>query len=59
MVEFSCLIRGKANYTEKINKEILKKIDAQEKFQIALKIMANSNNIETVTYMKIEDLNCL
>ena len=53
MVEFSCLIRGKANYTEKINKEILKKIDAQEKFQIALKIMANSNNIETVTYMKI------
>ena len=56
MVEFSCLIRGKANHTEKINKEILKRIDAQEKFQIALKIMANSNNTETVTNMKIEDL---
>ena len=56
MVEFSCIIIGKTNHSEKINKEILKRIDAQEKFQLALKIMANSNNTETVTNMEIDEL---
>jgi hypothetical protein len=56
MVDFSCVIRGKANHCEKINKEILKRIDAKEKFQLALKIMANSNNTETVTNMQIDEL---
>jgi hypothetical protein len=57
MVEFSCLIYGETNHTEKINNEALKRITSKEKLQVALKLLANSNNIETVANLAIDDLN--
>jgi hypothetical protein len=56
MVEFCCLIYGDINHENKINNEILRHIDSKEKTMIALKLLANNNNTETVANMKIEEL---
>ena len=57
MVGFCCLIYGEINHAVKINNEALKRFTSKEKLQVALKLLANSNNIETVANLAIDDLN--
>ena len=52
-VSFTCIIKGSVNHSETLNFEALKRINAREKTEIALKFLSNENNIETVANNEI------